>query len=130
MNEELQAQLTGILGYIEESVKSAGGFAIEQAPEIVQQLLAWELAENIILSTITVVVFIVSVVFIKKMFPLKKDRWGDVDFGAGLMLAGLIFTSVISFILSICGILAALQIIIAPKIYLIEYAARLMRIVN
>lgn len=114
MNEELQRALAEILnGAIE-----AKDFLLSEMPDVINQLLWWHGVKSG-LATLTFVLVWVGVVLLWRKL-IKGD--GDEDV--------FLFCAVLTTMWSIVGwmfpSLDWLQILIAPKLYLIEYAAKLV----
>jgi hypothetical protein len=118
----LQQRLDSILSFIETSAKQGVAFAQEQTPELVQQLLAWKLAENTLEAIVSFVAFFGIIAALRKFPVLYRD---DDILPPGLM--GWIFVFVILLLVFVAAVSNVLQILIAPKIYLIEYAASFLQ---
>jgi len=154
MNEQLQTAVADILVKAATTVETAEAFILSEAPDVVQQLLAWKMWESLIYCSISLALAITAVVSvrfailgrtdrIKKAMLAYDNKEGWTRFG-GSMVTSTAFDSimatggmlpVVSLLLAIaCAItavtvpnLAWLQILIAPKIYLIEYASSLIK---
>lgn len=70
MSPEMSKQISSILTWLEESARSAQGFAIEQAPLVAQEIVKWELVSSIISMSIIIVIgvslFMVGIWAVKK----------------------------------------------------------------
>lgn len=120
MNEDqLQDKLPQILLWVEETAKSAEAFAVEQTPIYIQELLAWNFWISLIWFILGVVLFI-SGVFPARTF-LKEAKKEDYDEYA-LMISSFSAASGLLFgcILISCN-LNWLQILVAPRVWLVEY---------
>lgn len=122
MNEELQRALAEM---ITSSVAVAGdalAFTEEQLPEVVQQLLVWKAAESAIwcIAAVALGIFGARLPWVKWFKACEEDCSGT-----GLFLA-LPFGALFGIALAMFD-LAWLQIWLAPKVYLIEYAANLVK---
>lgn len=125
MNETVNQILTKLI----ESVTSVQNFVLEQAPDVIQQLLAWNFYSGLIWGTIGILTSLVLVcVFFKKYLPWT-DTLNYVDKTPGLIFGAFIFGLflTISALVGICSLTEALKIYIAPKLWLIEYAAQLIK---
>ncbi len=122
MNEALQNTVNDILqGAIAQATKGAE-FLQEQIPDVVQQLLAWKLAEASI-KTVLGVLGIVAVVWAGK----RLWRWvRNEDCGMEPMVAFLVLPLFPCIALA-SNFLDAVKIVVAPKVWLLEYAAGLVR---
>jgi hypothetical protein len=120
MNEKLQEALAEIINL----TLQGKDFAIEQAPDVVSQLLAWNMVCSLILSAIGIIMLILTAVFLKKVIPaFGKGGWvydNDLE-GVPILVVGI---ALMVAILIISSNLDWIQILIAPKVYLIEYNQR------
>ncbi len=124
MNEELVREL------LTRAIKGVD-FVVGEIPEYVTQLMWWYATRSIIFSLIGLTLFgILTWVYFKFYVPAFKgwivksdnnpDTWAMVVFlsflwaGFAMMVTGWLIT------------LTWLQILIAPKVWLLEYAARLV----
>jgi uncharacterized membrane protein len=121
----LNDALVDIIQKTQGAVESGVSFLSQQIPEVIQQLLMWKLVESIVLlvvGLIAVVAYIVAV-----MAAVKYDSVvyaGDTTFPTALFGS---FIGLTGAILGIFSVLEILQIYIAPKVWLIEYAAHLAK---
>lgn len=143
MNEELQKALTDILNSGMDAAAQAKDFVLSELPDVVKQLLAWKLAENLFYSAIGVIVIVTIVLVMAKIIRIRPKSWEEtsnfawicykglreIDISApGLMFfvfggIGLLFST----IATLSSLSEALQIWLAPKVYLIEYTANLAK---
>lgn len=133
MEPELQERLASVVGFLETSVQSASQFAIEQAPDIIQQLLRWKLVSNSI-EVVAAIVLAIAIIKFGKHLVAKgegiqkaSERW-SCD-GEGYIFIGYIMmvVSLGAFLIGFGDFLSVVQILIAPKIYLLEYASSLIK---
>lgn len=109
------------------AVKSGAAWVQGQIPDILTQFLHWQLAKNIIfvvfgligLATIT---RIITLPVVKKF--MKEDYDG---FATVIIIAISIAVAVGMVMITSQSILHIAQIVIAPKVYLLEYAADLIK---
>lgn len=152
MNEQLQQALTAILNKTMSGVDAGVNFLSQEIPDVIQQLLLWKLAESCLILGILTIVAILGVIAIRKSFaPVKEHmRGSSLYYGnsgndmekegkrlmaenAGSMpfaIMGILFGSISLLVFAISGtyrLSIILQIWLAPKIYLIEYAASLAK---
>lgn len=127
MNENMQQAMADIIHASLSAVETAKSFLSEQIPDVIQQLLLWHMTKNLILfligMTILIAIIVCTFIAIKKikssaMDAMDKNGWTGVT-----ILAAVIACFVPPFFLN----LTWLQIWIAPKIFLIEYAARMFK---
>lgn len=163
MNEELQNALAQLILSFVESMGGAKDFALEQAPEVIQQLLLWKATISAICFTLGVLLLIMGAAvlrkrliwsqpkppeptdpFIAKLHELEKADSFDARYHSKKLREALrepgaphisppdhLFLiaapACMSGIAFIAMSLAWLQIWLAPKVYLIEYAANLAK---
>lgn len=122
MNEELQKALAAIILKFAEAMGGATDFALEQAPEVIQQLLRYNFAVSIILCA---AVSVPALFYIFKGLPSLWRLAGSDDDGK----AWTVILTVA--ILAAWGAILIngtwFKIWLAPKVYLIEYAASLAK---
>tara|TARA_R110002050_G_scaffold108009_2_gene218590 strand:+ start:353 stop:709 length:357 start_codon:yes stop_codon:yes gene_type:complete len=91
-------------------------FAIEQAPLLVQEFYNWHIAETVIYLVISVILLSIPYV----MYRLDKKY----DFSNEIILFP-VFVSLVSFLIGVimfvAGLLDLVKLIVAPRLYLIEY---------
>ena len=143
---ELTEALAGAVTKTVGAVETAAGFLSAQAPEVIEQLLMWNLVKSSLLFFLGLLFIYTAHIFIKK-WPgvgdiinpnalyhsdkryeptLTHDYYGDVSV-SGIFLS--IFVAAILFI----GIslmlsnLDWLKILLAEKIWLMEYAAYMVK---
>jgi predicted nuclease of restriction endonuclease-like RecB superfamily len=143
MNEELQNQLSTILQGVINTADSASAFFIEELPEVIQQLLMWKFAVSLITTLIFPVFASTLALYVYKRgyknftewirlmnLPYSQMETGDnskiVVKGVETIGGGAI--SLIALLVSSHHLnLTWLQIWLAPKIYLMEYASTLIK---
>jgi hypothetical protein len=131
MNEQLQQALTEVLNKTVEATGKATDFLIAELPDVIQQLLMWKMAESLI-------VFVVSLAAIVAGPSMACYTWRKLDEyyhrekGKGnhrveWLCPVSLFWLVLTLPGSLCINITWLQIWIAPKVYLLEYAASLAK---
>lgn len=136
----LDTALADLIGKALEGADAASAFLVEQTPEVVQQVLLWYGVYNFILFLLGVAILSVStyVVFkytgkgekidgsTKYRQTLSHDQFGGVD-GDRILGTGLVYLFVVILTPILTINLQWLKIWIAPKLWLIEYAAQLVK---
>lgn len=132
MNEELEKQLAKVVEKSLSLAEKTGEFVIEQAPDLLREFYTWNLTKNIIISILMLfAMYIVFVIFrsLGKKEPFKEygsevpriiGRYYSMDsrmLGGFFSFAGIL----ICFVVFIISIMNIIKILVAPKIYLIEY---------
>lgn len=124
MNDEMQKALADILSKTLRGVESAGDFLMSQIPEVIQQLLLYHAVKSFLLMLfclLTGSLIMFCACRLEKRWK-KEGEWvnqGTAFFFGGIAtfccIAGVFFN------------MQWLQIWLAPKLYLIEYAAKLVK---
>lgn len=144
MNEATQKILTDMIQRALNGIDAAVEFGQQEIPIIIQQLLTWHFAEAAIKSTLGLAT-VIAVVYVLVKFSARKKvdpeqswrqncRQPNLFFDEnGDLCPRTIFTimSVAFALLLGVGLLRnifiALKILIAPKLYLLEYGAALIK---
>ena len=125
--EELENTANEALRLIIDNAAAAKDFILAELPDVVQQLLIWKFCESLaycVPAMLIVVAIIAWVRFVKKRWQEIKDNEPVVVFGGILSCV----TIIVGLLISIKLInLTWLQIWLAPKIYVIEYASTLVK---
>lgn len=147
---EVQTQLPMVESAYEEFLRAVVGYAQEaktfaeaQIPDVIAQLLTWKLVEHgvyTIIGIISLVLSLMLAIFIKNQFKITpeddaqyckfkygrstKESWDFLMFGS--CFAGIALT-IAGTVMVITNIMKVLYIWVAPKAYLIEYGANLIK---
>ena len=142
MKEELQEKTITALTDILTSVTEAKDFVLAELPEVIHQILMWELCSSILDNVVAIVLPIILTVVLLKVWCKPKsgtsnriwsyyeesDRYHfkDDDFCLTMfIISGVI--SIVTLIISLTAINTTfIKIWLAPKLFLIEYAAKLV----
>jgi len=128
--DKLQEQL---LEYIKISVEKIGDFTANEIPPFVNEYITWKFYENLLpIGMYALVMLIISVVVYKLIIPLY--RWANTT--SKLKDDGVYFVTpaLATFVLLIITLFAfpynsiknCIQIKVAPKVFLIEQASKLI----
>jgi len=125
MTDELKQKAQEALVTIIDDALKAHDFVIEQAPDVIQQLLTYHLVFHLAFFLVGLLVFIAlhtgSWVVVKK-WPDDYERGAQWGIFALMNLFGILIG-----ITFIGRNLVWIKIWLAPKIFLLEYAADLVR---
>lgn len=147
MNEQWEKVLSELITKVTRGADAAIEFSKEQLPDILQQLLVWKFIENLLAFLIPLVLLITfSTITYRfwKNVPKQQSRdndgchpWVPDDYRARdaslhfkWWLPGYVapFLSLVMFVIFLINTnLVWLKIWIAPKLYLLEYAASLIK---
>lgn len=125
----LQDALATMITKSIQGVDSAVMFFGKELPEVIQQVLLWEFCKHsllaVILFCIPVAFFVILSKWIKKGLP--KDHYGNTgeEYHAYCAFGGVL--SVIAFAFAINQVLDVVKIVVAPKLYLIQYVAEMFK---
>ena len=125
--DTLNASLAVIIQKATAGVETGVNFLSEQIPDVIHQLLIWKLAANLFWFVICVVFATILFIFAYKLFKsgCKQSKYDSHGYYFGSCILGCLGT-----LPTIAGLICfteALKIWLAPKIYLIEYAAHLLK---
>ena len=134
MNEQLQTALTQIIDKTMTGVDQSIDFLSEQIPDVLSQLLLWYGVSNMIYAFVGVAILYTCYRVVKKPKGTKETwlwEWNEyrethkvsdwVALSPALLLPVILGFSLLT------KVMDALQIFIAPKIWLLEYAASLAK---
>lgn len=154
MNEQMQEALTEIIKKASGGIDASISFLSREIPDVVQQLLLWNVVKSGLLFAIGLFFLCASVVLWRTKIGMSKSeareaykkgepwtRYGgsgngsvtSIEYDAIMALPEYGKSRIPAAALMILGViwltinLGWLQIIIAPKIWLIEYAASLAK---
>lgn len=128
MNDEMQKQAAEVLRKAIEAAQKGGEWAAGQVPDVIHQLMAWT-----ILKGALGLVGIVVVVVLWCLFAPRHARWvaNDRDFGdRALTYLPVAFAAIASgaaCVFMVDSVLDGGKAVVAPKLFLLEYAASLVR---
>ena len=114
----LDATLQELITTVVAGAEKAGGFVAQEAPIVIEQLLAWKLTVNLIGFSFSMVLLLILLWLAGWMI---NSREGD-EFYVVLAIFLWVGQSILFW-----TSLTWLKIAIAPKLYLLEYAADLIK---
>ena len=129
---ETDKQLAEILKKGLETAEKTGNFIVEQAPDLIRQLLIWKTVEYsvyVILGISLIIYFYRWTKKVSKEMKENEDDFEDYFMGslANIFIAiGQLTFLIIGMMLIAENLQDLIQIVFAPKIYLIEYSAKLL----
>ena len=143
MNEELQKALGELLNKANGGINAASDFLVAELPEVIQQLLMWHMVSNIVYCVISILLIYIPIKYHSKIKDKPKDgssnnlyEWSEYNsihrFRDDIETALFIYIGGVGSIMAIVTSIALfniewLQIYIAPKVWLLEYAANLTK---
>lgn len=128
MNEETEKLLNEALAGAINAVKTTGNFVVEQAPDLIRQLLLYNTVMLSAWVLLGIVVLIATGLIVRKAWKFEKTL-SYPDQGAGIAVGVVTFLvgGVVGCSLVFGHISELIKIVLAPKIWLLEYAASLVK---
>lgn len=127
MNEQANKILADLLQKASNGIDAAVSFSQAQIPDVVHQLLVWNFAASIIFSLLGIALFVAAQYAVWRIVKYLRKQW-ERD---GLIDHPEVIPMVLAWFLTLAPLawvdLVWLKIWLAPKLYLIEYAASLMK---
>ena len=125
--------LNELLVSLLQTVAEAKDFTVAQAPEVIQQLLLYKTIFHGFTTLLAGLVLAVVVVLV--LWARRKNEEGATRYHAVLwdndlefpFVLGLLVTGVCSTVAFFVNGVTLLKVTLAPKLYLIEYAAGLLK---
>lgn len=141
MNENLQNALVEILNKAVAGIDSSVAFMQAELPDVINQLLTWYIVEGVILSLTGIALVIPLLLIAKKAMSVdidgaeKSSFWvecnkytdNSIGFGAAMSLVASAFVAIFGLMILGSNFMTPIKIWIAPKIWLMEYAASLVK---
>jgi len=135
MNEQLQSALVSIIEKATTGIDAGVSFLSSEMPDVISQLIMWKMSYYSFYFVLGVILIITSILISKSMIKGRKNKdesiWWDGRYG---MSEGGIFAAIVcavafslGLIMAISNLTIIMQISIAPKIWLLEYAASLVK---
>jgi len=128
MNDELQKALAAIINKTIGAMDAGAGFLQAELPEVIRQLLLWKAVQSGIQFLISAALFVAFVIIAIKFAKsaLAYEPRNDYDENAlrPIMSGFSVLAACLMIFIITCN-LDWVQIMIAPKVYLVEYAAHL-----
>lgn len=121
MNEKLENTVNEILQKSIDAATQGAEFVKDQIPDLLKQLLMWHAARDIILVVMMLLTLTLALVSLKK---LVRDI-DDVFWGVCSIVGGIV--SLILLIVGMHALFDLVEILVAPKVWLLEYGANLIR---
>lgn len=133
MDKALEERLLKYMDYVEGAAKGTADFVTEQAPDVVNQFLAWEFWYNVFLTAIWVTLTLTFYLIWRRNYPKtmaadaeaaeashNAEPWRTVLLTAVCVCSGALFG-----IMGAVDACDALKVAVAPKVVLLEKIAEL-----
>jgi hypothetical protein len=122
MNKELESKLVEVISSISDSVTQVKDFAVEQLPDVAQQYILFGMVWEAIALAIFLILSACSIKIV--IWGIKNNAISDTGICA-ILFGGI--GSIIFSLLSIAQIQQVLLVFLAPKLYLIQGLANLVK---
>jgi len=126
--ESLNEALATLINQATTGIDASMGFLQAEIPDVIVQLLMWHGVKSGILCLFGLILLVTSIKLIPKHVKKTWD-WGESE-GAGMEAFTMFWILPVIVVLIVCVKminLTWLQIWIAPKVWLLEYAASLVK---
>lgn len=128
MNDNLKDTLASVLEKAMDVAERTGNWALEMAPELIQQYLMWELYSSLFFVILGSIIFLIGLTFALKVAKGKGERPDlfESEYDDGVNSKGIFYVLV-----SLCGTIVGgimvpvnlynvIFVLVAPEIYLIQ----------
>lgn len=106
-------------------------FSVEQIPDVLQQLLIWHCVHSAVVNIITILVVISSWYAYIRLYNYHVKKYGPMENADGTWIHFMVVGSIMLFFITTFAPLNLnltwLKIWVAPKLYLLEYAANIIK---
>jgi len=121
---------TKVIAWLESAAQKIGEFASKEVPPFIHEYLQWKFFEACYNATLPIIALLISSYVLNigiKLMKSEKNHGGVEIIPLTLGIAGTIISLMAVFTVSFTSIKTAVQIKIAPKVYLIERASELIK---
>jgi hypothetical protein len=128
MNDKLQERLIEFLDKALNGIDESVSFMSAQLPDYIEQLLTWYLTKGLLTGFLFLAV---GLIILKWLFSKLNNKESFCFDSCGLSVEGsltVIFCGGMGLFMAFGGVfdlMSSLQILIAPKVWLVEYASKL-----
>lgn len=129
MDQKLEEKATDLLvkmiDVTVQSVSDVVEFGKQQIPDIINQLLMWKIAESGVWLAFGFVFLVAGMFFSNHYYSRLEEN--ERGLGMCIRIIGSIISLLVGSIIIISNLLDVLYIWLAPKVWLIEYGAQLVK---
>ena len=133
VKDSLDKALLNIIEGVTKGVDASVDFLSQEIPEVINQLLYWNLFESTFKAIAGICMMIIAGMLARPSIWRKPDTvlydFGEnfVTLRGGISVIAIVFFSICGWFTTLGNILVPFKIWIAPKVWLIEYAAQLSK---
>lgn len=116
--------------------EKTGNFVVEQAPDVVQQLIVYNTVINVFWTLLGVLLLFLSPYLVGRSFKFHRDSRnydlnsvtrGEAAVKSGITAGGAVLSAFMGGIFFIANFSDTMKLLFAPKVWLLEYAATLIK---
>lgn len=127
MNEQVNKILVELLQKATNGIDAAVSFSQAQIPDVIHQLLVWNFTESVIFSLLGAMIFFVAQLGAWRALKYLRKEWEDDSISDHPEVIPIFCVWVVTLAPLGWIDLIWLKIWLAPKLYLLEYAAHLIK---
>ena len=124
MDNELQKQIAEVLQKALAAAQKGGEWIAGQVPDVLQQLLLWTIAQGVLALLAMIVTVIAWRMFLPRWWRWLADGGDEISVPAVALAA---IGTIPWFIWLGCLVMDGIKAAIAPKLFLLEYVAHLLK---
>lgn len=121
----LESSLVSIIQSVQTGVQAGVTFLSAEIPDVLRQLLMWKMVNALIYGVLFFILTTVSLCILRKTHKAEPMEADHPLLAIGWLVS--LASAAVFLFLSVDKFLVSLQILIAPKVWLIEYAASLVK---
>ena len=119
MTPEIEEQVVSLIEAAKSAGSDAASFIAQQAPDVLNQIVRWSLAEGLIYTTVGVFLLTAGLVVLAVTYKnVRSDKWDEVWWLPSAMVS--ITLIILGGMYSFGGINQTAKTIVAPKVVIIE----------
>ena len=126
MNEELKTKANELLLRLLEGVEEGSEFLAGEIPDVLEQFLMWKAAESVVWFLLGVTIAGFGLFICRCFWNASKEATNDEDKPVWVM-AMFLLALITLLAVNVTMSLTWLKIWLAPKVYLLEYAAEVVK---
>ena len=130
MNDKVKEQLADLLAFVKAGAEKTTEFAVEQAPLVAREIVAWEFWSAAMFVIATLFAWAIWLRLFPKRFGPAIDRGPDDPSAVTVVLGGIITGVLLLVATGIAAFLQAPQMVkstVAPRLAIIDYIGRLAK---
>lgn len=124
MSEQTDKIVSTLIQKAMDGVDQAVDFSRAQLPDVIEQLMKWKMASYSLTILTCAVLMLVMFIFFKKAYEWHEGYEKESAGFFGMLFSAFVFLASLVVLLATAGHL--IQLWMAPKVWLIEYAAQLV----